>query len=180
MNEVSTIKHNEVSIKSANDLIDEVEYAMINEMVESGEFVLIQAPLKHEFSDGLYTRTIKMPANSRFTTLVHKFSHPFFVLIGKVAVFSENDAAQMIEAPYRSITKSGTRRVLHVLEETVWSTVHRTDIVPENDSEEAIEKAAELVLNEITIPYENKLLGGHYRNSVFIKTTSELDNQKKL
>lgn len=180
MSELIAIQNDSIEIKSTNDLIDEVEYAMINEMVESGEFVLIQAPLKHEFSDGLYTRTIKMPANSRFTTLVHKFSHPFFVLTGRVAVFSENDGAQMIEAPYRSITKPGTRRVLHVLEETVWSTVHRTDIVPENDSEEAKEKAADLVLNEITIPYENKVLGGHYRNSVFIKTTPELDGTKNL
>lgn len=176
MNEVTEIL-NTGEFKTINDFIDTVEYVMINEMVESGEFVLIQAPLKHEFTDGMYTRTIKMPAQSRFTSVIHKFTHPFFVLTGKVAVFSENDGAQLIVAPYRGITKPGTRRVLHVIEETVWSTVHRTDIVPEDDSDEAIEKAADLVMDEITEPYENKLLGGWYKNSVFIEAKPEFENK---
>lgn len=180
MSEVTQISNTE--IKTSNDFIDMVEYVMINEMVESGEFVLIQAPLEHDFTDGLYTRTITMPAGSRFTTLIHRFKHPFFVSKGKVIVLSENDGKQIIEGGYRGITKPGTRRVLHNMEETVWSTVHRTDIVPENDSKEAIEKAAELVINEITIPYENELLGGHYRNSVFIEATPEsyIGNHKKI
>lgn len=120
-----------------------------------------------------------MPAGSRFTSAIHKFKHPFFVLKGKVAVVSENDGFQFIEAPFRGITKPGTRRVLHVLEETVWSTVHRTDIVPENDSDEAKEKAGEMVLNQITEPHKNKFLGGYYRNSVFYENIEQLEFKHK-
>lgn len=168
MNEVSTILKKDLSIKNTNVLIDAVEYVMINEMVASGEFELIQAPLKHIFTDGLYTRIITMPQNSRFTTFIHKTYHPFFVLKGKVSVFSDIDGTQLIEAPFVGVTKPGTRRVLHVHEETIWITTHRTDIKPKDNSEEAIQEAADLVINEITEYYENDLLGGRYVNSVFM------------
>lgn len=177
MSEVNSISP--IEIITANDFIDAVEYAMVNEMVESGEFVLIQAPLHHEFAGGMYIRTITMPAGSRFTTLVHKYQHPFFISKGKVIVLSENDGQQLLGTGHKGITLSGTRRVLKVLEETIWTTVHRTDIVPEDESEEAIEKAANLVIDEITQEYENPLLGGHYRNSIFFESKL-LDKTKSV
>jgi hypothetical protein len=41
-------------------------------------------------------------------------------------VFSENDGLQMIEAPFTGITKPGTRRVLLIVEDTIWTTFHPT------------------------------------------------------
>lgn len=174
MTEVTQISDGN-NVMSTNDLIDAVEYVMINEMVGSGEFVLIQAPVQHEFTDGQYIRTITMPTGSRFTSSIHKFKHPYYILKGKLTVFSENDGVQFIEAPFRGITKPGTRRVLNIIEETVFSTVHRTDIVPKDDSEEEIERAAEMVIIEITELHENKLLGGYYRNSVYYESKEELE-----
>ncbi len=174
MSEVAEISNQELS-KTANQLIDMVEYEMIHGMVESGEFVLIQAPLEHIFTPGLYTRKITMPAYSRFTSSIHQSTHPFFVLKGKLSVFSEIDGVQHIEAPYNGITKPGTRRVLQIHEETIWITSHVTDVVPEDDSEEAKERAADLVMSKITELHENKLLGGYYKNSVFYESREELE-----
>lgn len=83
-------------------------------------------PLKHTFTDGIYTRQITMPAGAFLTSKIHKTSHPYFVLSGKVSVYTE-DGMQNIEAPYSGITKAGTMRILHVLEETVWVTIHATN-----------------------------------------------------
>lgn len=176
MTEVTEISNPE--IKTSNDFIDAVEYVMINEMVESGEFVLIQAPVKHEFIDGQYIRTITMPSGSRFTSAIHKFYHPFFVLKGKLTVWSENDGVQFIEAPFRGITTPGTRRILNIIEETSWSTVHRTDILPEDGTDEATEIAADLVISEITELHENKFLGGYYRNSIHYENKEDLLSPK--
>lgn len=178
MNEVTEIQKNEVSNRITNEFIDAVEWVMVNEMVGSGEFVLIQAPLEHKFVKGAYIRKITMPPHSRFTSVIHNTEHPYFILRGVVSVFSENDGAQFLVAPYYGITTPGTRRVLHVHEETVWITVHPTDVVPEDDSEEAIEKAADLVMSQITLDHENKLLGGRYKNSVFTPSLNEVENEK--
>ncbi len=156
---------------ATNDNIDILEVAMISECEP------IVCPLKHTFTKGFYIREIFMPKGvdgkvNLITSRVHNTFHPFFVLKGKVAVYSDNDGEQIIEAPYHGITTPNTRRVLKILEDTIWVTVHATDIEPENDSEQALEEAANKVANTILAKHENPLLGGHFVNNNFIKDES--------
>jgi hypothetical protein len=83
------------------------------------------APLEHAFGDGLYIRKITMPANKCFTSKIHKKAHPYFVMQGDALVQTE-DGIVRITAPFAGMTKPGTKRLLRILEETVWITVHAT------------------------------------------------------
>lgn len=162
---------NEVQ-NNANGLIDELELAMLNHEP-------IDCPLVHTFVPGMYIREIFMPKSKDgkdtwVTSLVHNTMHPYFIMKGKVAVYSENDNVQIIEAPYRGITKPGTRRVIKIIEDCIWATCHVTDIVPKNDSEEAILEAVKLIGEQILLPYENILLNGHYENNVFIEAKENI------
>jgi hypothetical protein len=153
--------------------IDVLEAAMVRECRP------IICPLKHKFIPGFYIREIFMPKGidnevNLVTSRVHNTYHPFFVLKGKVAVFSENDGEQIIEAPYSGVTTPNTRRVLKIIEDTVWVTVHATDIVPENDSEEAVEEAANKVAEIILAKHENPLLGGHFVNNNFVEQENSI------
>lgn len=157
---------------AVNNRIDELEAALISECEP------IICPLKHTFIPGFYIREIFMPKGvegkvNLITSRVHNTFHPFFVLKGKVAVYSDNDGEIVIEAPYSGITTPDTRRVLKIIEDTVWVTVHATDIVPKDDSVEAIEYAANEVAEQILAKHENPLLGGHFVNNEFIQ-----DNKK--
>lgn len=151
--------------------IDVLEAAML-------ECEPIVCPVKHTFIPGFYIREIFMPKGDEgkvnlITSMVHNTFHPFFVLRGKVAVFSENDGEQIIEAPYSGITTPNTRRVLKIIEDTVWVTVHATDIVPKDNSEEFLEAAANMVADKILAKYENPLFKGHFFNNVFISDNSK-------
>lgn len=105
-----------------------------NAVLDMEEFVSQQpgamqgdcCPLTHTLADGIYIRQIVMPAGLLVVSKIHKFSHPFFVLKGIVAVYTE-DGLQIIKAPHSGITKAGTKRVLLTHEETTWTTIHRTD-----------------------------------------------------
>lgn len=157
---------------AVNNKINELEAALISECEP------IICPLKHTFIPGFYIREIFMPKGvegkvNLITSRVHNTFHPFFVLKGKVAVYSDNDGEIVIEAPYSGITTPDTRRVLKIIEDTVWVTVHATDIVPKDDSVEAIEYAANEVSEQILAKHENPLLGGHFVNNEFIQ-----DNKK--
>lgn len=161
MNETETI------VKTSNQKIDEIEVAMLNHEP-------VDCPLSHTFLPGMYIREIFMPKgkdgkDTWVTSLVHNTIHPFFIMQGKVAVYSENDGVQIIEAPFRGITKPGTRRVIKILEDCIWATVHVTDIVPKDNSEESVLEAVKLVGDQILLKYENPLLGGHYENNFFIE-----------
>ena len=96
--------------------------------------------LTHQFINGLYVRMVHMPAGMVVTTKIHKVRHPFFVLTGKCKVMTEEGTVE-IHAPYQGVTEPGTKRLIYVLEDCVWYTVHATDkTTPEDVEEEVIAK----------------------------------------
>lgn len=87
----------------------------------------------HRFTPGLYSRTFIMPAGSIYTSKIHKTEHQFAVLKGLCSVKNALTGEWIhIRAPYLGITYPGTRRVLVIHEETIWTTFHPT---PETDLE---------------------------------------------
>lgn len=157
MNETHSILKPDV-----NNLIDRVE----NAMVKNGN--LVDCPLIHRFTPGLYTREIFMPAGTMITSMVHKTKHQFIVMEGVVSVFSENDGEQLIEAPYVGITLPNTRRVLYIHESCRWITVHATDISPVDETPEACKEAVGKIEAQIIEPYVNELVGGRLRNNILL------------
>lgn len=153
----------EVVTISTDDKIDQLEKVM-------ADYPTVNCQLNHRFTPGLYTREIFMPAGALITSLIHKTTHPFFILKGRVSVFSDNDGEQILEAPYIGITTPGTRRVLYIHEDCVWATAHPTDVVPDDSSEESVLAAVAKVEADIIEPHENNLLGGIIKNNVVTKT----------
>lgn len=120
-------------IEKANNKLQRAEYREKMQIFEealsqdkNAKFGDDACPLKHTFADGMYIRQITMPANTFVSSKIHKTTHPYFVLKGNVDVVTE-DGIVNIQAPYWGITKAGTKRTLHVLEETIWITVHATE-----------------------------------------------------
>lgn len=149
--------------KNIDRSIDEFEAIMLE------NFEQVDCPVTHKFVPGLYIREIFMPKDTILTSLIHKTTHPFVILEGKVAVFSENDGEQYLEAGHMGITTPNTRRVLRIVEDTRWVTFHPTAIQPENDSPEAIEEAVRLIGEKIIDWRKNTILGGVIKNNVLIK-----------
>ena len=85
---------------------------------------LLECPLEHTFPDGLYVRKVKMPAGAIFTSRIHACENALFILSGKAVVMSENEGQVIYKAGDNVITKPGTRRLLLILEDTIWATVH--------------------------------------------------------
>ena len=144
-------------VRENDNRIDELEAAVIQE-VDS----LIDAPLVHKFTDGMYIREIFMPAGSLWTSKIHKTEHPYVVSYGKVAVSIDADEWYEITAPYTGITTPGTRRVLFILEDCIWTTFHRVDGMKSgyNDlSKEEIEEIVKNIEDKILEPHINYITG---------------------
>lgn len=154
--------------KDTNKLIDELELAMLNHEP-------IDCPVTHKFVPGMYIRKIFMPKgkdgkDNWVTSMVHNTEHPYCILKGQVAVYSENDGVQFLKAGDDGITTPNTRRVLLILEDCVWITFHATDIVPKSNSKEDVEEAVKLIGEKILQPYNNDLLNGHFFQNKFYPT----------
>jgi len=83
-------------------------------------------PTKHTFTPGLYTRQITMPATSLVISRIHLHEHPFVISKGRVSVYDGKEIV-VLEAPHQGVTPAGTKRILYVHEDTVWTTFHVTD-----------------------------------------------------
>lgn len=97
----------------------------------------------HSFGDGIYVRECRVPKGWIFTSELHKFDHPFFLLKGKLRICSEEKDITL-EAPHYGITPKGTKRLVYTEEDVVWVTCHATE-----------ETNTEKIIEEITAEYSD-------------------------
>jgi len=160
-------------IRENDDRLDELEVAMLENCEP------VHCLTTHRFTDGMYIREIFMPAGSLITNKVHKTEHPYIVSYGKVAVSIDGDEWDEITAPYTGITKPGTRRILYILEDCIWTTFHRVDDM-KSEYNDLNDDEKENIVKEI----EEKILEPHvnYLTGTDIKTEylKALEETKKI
>jgi quercetin dioxygenase-like cupin family protein len=110
--------------------------------VEKAEAIMLQheqvdCPLRHLFAPSVYIREVTMPKGARIIGHEHKTEHFNIVLKGKAEVVVDGKA-EYIEAPCIFVSKAGVRKVLNILEEMVWATVHPTANTSLDDLEEEL------------------------------------------
>lgn len=88
----------------------------------------VQIPVIHRHTPGLYIRECQIPAGALLTSMEHLTEHPFFILKGSIIVSSDNEGEVRYDAPFIGTTLPHTKRVLYALSDTIWVTVHRTDL----------------------------------------------------
>lgn len=101
----------------------------------------------HRFTPGMYIREVHMKAGEMWITRVHKYEHPFVISKGSVSVWTEHEGVRHLKAPHTGITIPGTRRVLIVHEDCIWTTFHPTDL-----------KDPEELVNTLTEPEDDLLM----------------------
>lgn len=109
---------NEVLHRTNDVAMDELEAFMLT------HFEPLEFPLVHRFTDKMYIREMSMPAGSLWTSRIHATENPFVVSMGRAWVKIDNGSWECIEAPYTGITKPGTRRVLYIERDCIWTTFH--------------------------------------------------------
>lgn len=111
-------------------------------------------PLIHTFADGMYIREIRVPKGNLVVTKIHKLTHPFFLLQGECSILTE-EGVKRIKAPYSGITQVGTKRIIYIHEDVIWTTVHATE---KTDLKEIEEDIIAKDFKEIGIEIDDKLL----------------------
>ena len=94
-----------------------------------------ECPLTHEFVDGVYVRTIKIPAHSLVVGKIHRHAHPNFLMKGVVTVYTEEHGFQILKAPCSMISPAGTKRALYTHMDCEWTTIHKTDATTPEEAE---------------------------------------------
>lgn len=87
-----------------------------------------QVPIetKHYFSKDVYAREVFIPKGLILTGHIHKYTNLNIISKGKIRVLID-DKLVTFEAPATIVSPPGTKRVVHALEDTVWTTIHGTN-----------------------------------------------------
>lgn len=113
---------------SIQNLVSSEAWQKIDQLEqEIAKMETVTFPVRHLFTTGLYCREITMPAGSFLTSKIHMTQHPFVISKGKVVVWDAEHGSVELSAPYFGVTHPGTRRVLYVLEDCIWTTFHVTN-----------------------------------------------------
>ena len=86
----------------------------------------IEIPVQHHFSQGVYARTIIIPAGVILTGDIHKFKQLNILSKGRMQVYTE-EGIREVEASFIVVSPPGTKRIAHTLTECVWTTIHGTE-----------------------------------------------------
>jgi hypothetical protein len=83
-------------------------------------------PVTHHFAPGAYGREIFMPKDALVVGKIHKHAHVNVISQGLCLVMTEA-GTQLLAAPRTWVSQPGTKRVVYILEDTIWTTVHVTE-----------------------------------------------------
>lgn len=106
-------------------------------------------PLKHTFSKGLYAREIFMPAGTFIISETHVTQHQFVISQGAVSIWDNDGEEILIQAPYSGVTEPGTRRVLFIHSDCIFTTFHPTTIKPKTNDPKDVSLAVEKIGRKI-------------------------------
>jgi hypothetical protein len=81
----------------------------------------------HHFSKGLYAREIRIPAEVLLTGKIHRLDHLCIVASGTCRIITE-DADNIITGPCTFTAFAGVKKVIYAETNTVFMTVHSTDL----------------------------------------------------
>lgn len=112
----------------------------------------IECPVTHYHIDGVYVRSMFIPAGTILTGKIHNFESMAILAQGTIRVTNGTDS-YILAAPHIMVDKPGVKRLGYAETDVTFITIHRTD----NIEIEAIEN--ELVSKSFE-EYEQQLLLG--------------------
>lgn len=85
------------------------------------------APVTHRFAPGVYLREIFMSADSIVIGRIHKTEHFNILVQGACYIVHDDGRREELRAPMTFVSKAGVQKVLYILEDMIWQTVHVTE-----------------------------------------------------
>jgi quercetin dioxygenase-like cupin family protein len=96
----------------------------------------VEMKVVHHFSKGVYARELHIPKGTVLTGHIHKHQNLNIMSKGDMTVLTE-DGPVRVQAPFTIVSPAGTKRAAYAHEDTIWTTVHGTDLTDVDEIEAA-------------------------------------------
>lgn len=101
-------------------------------------------------ADGVLARTLLMPKGEIVVGEIHKYESINILVKGELKVWV-NGEVKHLKAPYMIKSNANTRKVAYILEDTVWTSIHRvsTENLEEIEEEILVKVDKETLIEEL-------------------------------
>ena len=106
------------------------------------------APVVDEYGCGTYAREMTIPKGTVIVGKIHKHSHINVISKGEVSVVTEH-GKKYYTAPCTFVSEVGLKRAVYAEEETVWTTIHLTKHISEDNLDEIEDEVIAKTYEEI-------------------------------
>jgi hypothetical protein len=120
-----------ISTQELKDIIPKDDAPIYHLEKEILKFPQVNMPVKHDFCDGIYARTMHIPAGTILTGAIHREESFFLVRKGELIVTTDN-GLRIIGAGEMSVSQIGTKRAGIALTDVDVTTFHAN---PTNEQE---------------------------------------------
>ena len=96
-----------------------------------------ECPVTHHFAPGVYGREMLLPKDTVAVGKIHKHDHLVMIIKGHVSVATEDGVVEY-HAPVVMSSKAGIKRVAYAHEDTIWVTIHVTNLTDLDEIEEYV------------------------------------------
>lgn len=103
--------------------------AQIQAAIDGGLFPEMPNEVTHEFCNGVYARSLFIPAGGLLTGAIHK-DESFFVIRSGVIIITTDEGTAEVGPGFQSVTKPGTKRAGLALTDCIVTTYHAN---PDNE-----------------------------------------------
>lgn len=124
-----------------------------NSIKERDEYIVTNV-----IADGVLARTVLMPKGEIVVGEIHKYESINILVKGELKVWV-NGEVKHLKAPYMIKSDANTRKVVYILEDTVWTSIHRVnsenlkeieeEIIVKVDREALIEELKQINIKEL-------------------------------
>ena len=87
----------------------------------------VDCPVTHRFAPGVYLREIFMAADTVVIGRIHKTEHFNILIKGAALIVHDDGRREELRAPMTFVSQAGVQKVLYIIEDMIWQTVHVTD-----------------------------------------------------
>lgn len=108
------------------DIIDKIAPILALEQ-EILKYPQVEMPVTHEFCDGIYARTMKIPANTVLTGAIHKHEC-FFIVRSGVLIVTVDDGSIILNSGDMRITPAMTKRAGIAITDCIVTTFHNNEL----------------------------------------------------
>ena len=94
----------------------------------------VEIPPVSYFAPGLYIREVTIPAGTVAIGKEHTQGHVNILSKGRVEVATA-EGFEILQAPATFVSVAGTKKIVHALEDSIWTTVHACNATDPDEAE---------------------------------------------